>query len=306
MSERSLTARLPKVGFIGLGRMGAPMAANVAAAGYPLILWNRSSEKAVALAQRVSATVAATLADVASQCDVVITMLADGAALEEIYFGDPEFVRGLAGGLAVDMSTIGPAYAKAISERLSRADVRFVEAPVSGSTPAAEAGTLTILAGAEEADFDAVRALLEAIGDPVLHLGGVGAASLMKLAINSLIYGINQCLAEALVLAERGGVDAALAYDAILESAAAAPVVSYRQAAFLDPDGTPVSFALNLEEKDLRLTLDLAEELGSPMPQTNLNRAVVADAIAAGFGDRDIAAVVQYLRGFRSNEDATT
>jgi 3-hydroxyisobutyrate dehydrogenase-like beta-hydroxyacid dehydrogenase len=118
----------------------------------------------------------------------------------------------------------------------------------------------------------------------------------MKLAVNAMIYGINQCLAEALVLAERGGVELPQAYRAILESAAAAPVVGYRREAFLAPESTPVSFALDLELKDLRLTTDLARELGAPTPQADVNRLVVEGAVAAGYGDRDIASIAQYLK----------
>lgn len=292
----------PRIGFIGLGRMGAPMARNLAAAGFDLIVWNRSEEKAARFAEAASCEVAATPAAVAAASDIVMTMVADGEALEAIYFGDEDFAAGLAGGVAVDMSTIGPRWARDLAARLAAAEVAFVEAPVSGSVAAAEAATLTILGGGTEADFERVLPALSAIGDPVLRLGEIGAGSLLKLAINAMVYGINQCLAEALVLAERGGIDPSLAYDAILSSAAAAPIVSYRRDAFLAPDTTPVALALALEEKDLRLTAEAAEELGSPLPQSSFNRQIVLDAIAAGYGDRDIASIAQYLREVASEK----
>jgi 3-hydroxyisobutyrate dehydrogenase len=285
-----------RVGFAGLGRMGEPMARNLVAAGFPLTVWNRTPEKALDFSARHGSDVAATPGALAAACDVVVTMVADVEALEAIYFDDPRFIAEMRGGVALDMSTIGPDGARAVADRLRSAGVGFVEAPVSGSTAAAEAGTLTILGGGGADDFARVVPVLEAIGEPVLKLGEVGAGGLMKLAINAMIYGINQCLAEALILADRGGIEPEQAYGAILESAAAAPVVTYRRDAFLAPDSTPVSFALNLEEKDLRLTVDLARRLDAPTPQAIANRRVVQDAIDAGHGERDIAYIAQYMR----------
>jgi 3-hydroxyisobutyrate dehydrogenase len=118
----------------------------------------------------------------------------------------------------------------------------------------------------------------------------------MKLAINNLIYGINGCVSEALVLAERAGLDRAVAYDAFLRSAAAAPMMGYRRDAFLQPRDTPVAFTITLAEKDLRLTIDLADELGAPMPQARLNREVVQAAIDAGYAAHDLAGIAEYLR----------
>jgi 3-hydroxyisobutyrate dehydrogenase len=284
------------VGFIGLGRMGSPMAANLATAGYRLSVWNRSREKAEVLSQRIDCEVVDSPAEVAANSDVVITMVSDGKILESIYFDDPAFVAGLESGIALDMSTIGPDYAKALGRRLNDAGVDFVEAPVSGSTAAAEGANLTIMVGASEADFGRIRGVLGALGQPVLHLGEVGSASLMKLAINSLIYGINQCLSEALVLADKGGVDLELAYDAILESAAAAPVMGYRRESFLHPEDQPVHFALKLEKKDLELTIELAKALGASMPQAALNMEIVGDALQAGWAEEDIACIARYLK----------
>jgi 3-hydroxyisobutyrate dehydrogenase-like beta-hydroxyacid dehydrogenase len=296
MSASAASFTRPPVGFIGLGRMGAPMARNLAAAGVPLLVWNRSAAKAEDLARDSGCEVAASPAELAERCEVVISMVADGRVLDQIYFEDPAFAAALAGGVAVDMSTIGPEHAAAVAQRLGDSGVAFVEAPVSGSVAAAEAATLTILAGAAADDFATVEPLLAKMGSPVLHLGEVGTASLMKLAINSLVYGINQCLSEAVVLAERGGVDRGRAYEAILESAVSSPVISYRREAFLRPEETPVSFTLLLEEKDLRLTTELGQRLESPMPQAELNRRVVQAAIEAGHGEKDIASIAQYLR----------
>jgi 3-hydroxyisobutyrate dehydrogenase-like beta-hydroxyacid dehydrogenase len=276
--------------------MGEPMARNLLAAGFELVVWNRTETKAIAFAERNQCRVATSPGALAADSDIVVTMVADGRALDQVYFEDPSFLANLAGGVALDMSTIGPECSTSLAPRVEATGVAFVEAPVSGSTAASEAGSLTILGGGSEADFERVRPVLEAIGDPVLRLGEVGSGALVKLAINAMVYAINQGLAEALVLAERAGADLALAYDAIQASAAGAPVVGYRRDAFLAPDETPVSFALHLEAKDLRLTTELAHRLGSPVPQAKLNRQTVDQAIAAGFGDKDIAAIAQYLR----------
>jgi 3-hydroxyisobutyrate dehydrogenase-like beta-hydroxyacid dehydrogenase len=134
------------------------------------------------------------------------------------------------------------------------------------------------------------------MGGEIRHLGAPGTASLAKLAINNLIYGINQAAAEALVLAERGGLDRELIYDAFLGSAAAAPMLAYRREAFLHPREGEVAFTLALAEKDLRLTLELAARLGVPMPQAALNRDVARAAMAAGYGEDEMSIVAEHLR----------
>jgi 3-hydroxyisobutyrate dehydrogenase-like beta-hydroxyacid dehydrogenase len=284
------------VGFIGLGLMGSPIAANLARAGADLWVWNRTREKAEAFARDVPCTIADDPVALAQRSDVVITMVADGDALEDIYFRDG-FTAALGdGAIAIDMSTIGPIAARAIGERLARSGIRFVDAPVSGSTDAATAATLTIFVGAEAEDFAAVEGLLEVLGKEVVHVGGPGQAALVKLAVNNLIYGINECLSEALVLAERAGLEREVAYNAFLNSAAAAPVMGYRREAFVHPDGAPVSFSVRLGEKDMRLTVELAELVGAPMPQAQTNLAVARAAAEAGFAEHDVSAIAQYLR----------
>jgi 3-hydroxyisobutyrate dehydrogenase-like beta-hydroxyacid dehydrogenase len=284
------------VGFIGLGRMGAPLAANAARAGFPLVVFNRTREKADAFAAAVPCTVADTAAELAARADVVVTMVDDGDALEEIFFSDAALLDGLAGGLVLDMSTCGPTYAIDFARRLRARDVGFAEAPVSGSVAAATGATLTIMLGAEDEDVERVAPLLAVLGKEVRHLGPPGSASLAKLVVNNLIYGINQCVSESLVLAERGGLDREAIYDLILASAASAPVLGYRREAFLHPFEGEVSFTLALAEKDLRLTTELAHELASPMPQAELNRRVALDAMRAGLAGEDVAIVAEYLR----------
>jgi 3-hydroxyisobutyrate dehydrogenase-like beta-hydroxyacid dehydrogenase len=286
-----------RVGFLGLGNMGAPIAANLARAGADLWVWNRTADKAAALAREVPCTVASSPSALAERSDVVVTMVADGNVLEELYFGSGGVADALApGAIAIDMSTIGPISARGLHQRLAERQIRFVDAPVSGSTAAATEATLTIFVGATPADFEAVRHLLGALGSKVVNIGEPGQGALIKLAVNNLIYGINGCVSEALVLAERAGMDRETAYEAFLSSAAAAPVMGYRRDAFLHPDGTPVSFSVRLTEKDLRLTLELGELVGAPMPQAQTTRDVTVAAMEAGFAERDVSAIAEYLR----------
>jgi 3-hydroxyisobutyrate dehydrogenase-like beta-hydroxyacid dehydrogenase len=294
--DDGVTPVLPTVAFIGLGRMGGPMAANVGTAGFPLRLYNRTSQKAEDLAVRLGATFCQTPGEAAEGADIVITMLADADAVAKVYRngGVLESIR--SGALLVDMGTTGPEAVKDLARSVELAGGRPVDAPVSGSVAAAEAGTLTILAGGSSADVDAARGVLGAIGGKIYHLGPVGSGALMKLAVNQIIFGLTQAVSEALVLAERGGIARGQAYEVFENSAVAAPMVTYRRGAFLDPDATPTAFAIALGEKDLRLIVAQAEAVGCPVPQAETNLAVMSKARLAGFGDQDIAAVAVYLR----------
>ena len=286
------------VGFVGLGSMGLPMAANIAAAGFPLVVWNRTASKAEALAARCEARVAASPAALAAEADVVITMVADGDVLLDLYAGSGGMAESLRPGtVCIDMSTISPAQAAAAAVAVTGSGGRFVDAPVSGSVALAEAGTLTVMAGGEASAVDAVRPVLEAVSARVYHMGPVGSGATIKLAVNSIVYGLGQAVSEALVLAEAAGIERARAYEVFANSAIAAPFVHYRREAFLKPGQVPVAFRMVLARKDLDLALDLAAGVGASLPQSELNRAVIEEAIEAGFGDHDMSAVAQHLRG---------
>lgn len=289
---------MTRVGFIGLGRMGTPMATNIVEAGFPVTVWNRTAEKAEAFARQTGAAVAGDPAQLAASSDVIVTMVADGPVLESIYGGDHGVLAGLTeGATAVDMSTVGPAVIERLSPQVSARGAELLDAPVSGSTAAAEGRTLMIMAGGSDAGFGKARPVLEAIGSPVLHVGASGAGATLKLAINSMIYGINEAVSEALVLAERSGVDRSIAYEAFANSAAAAPVVKYRRPVFEAPGTTPVSFTVDLALKDLDLILELAERTGAPMPAAEVNRQVMQATSDAGNGDGDMGLTAVQLRG---------
>ena len=287
-----------KIGFVGLGSMGRPMATNIAAAGFPLVVWNRTPSRSETIAARTGARVAASPAILAAEADIVITMVADGDVLLDLYTGSGGMARSLRAGTAcVDMSTISPGQATELATAVAGAGCSFIDAPVSGSVALAEAGTLTVMAGGEAADVEAVRPVLEAMSARIYHMGPVGSGATIKLAVNSIVYGLGQAVSEALVLAEAAGIERARAYEVFANSAIAAPFVHYRQEAFLKPGQVPVAFRMVLARKDLDLALELAGGVGASLPQSELNRAVIEEAIEAGFGDHDMSAVAQHLRG---------
>jgi 3-hydroxyisobutyrate dehydrogenase len=291
-----------EVAFLGLGRMGAPMAANLAAAGHHLVVHNRTPDKAEELADRIGAEVADTPRAAAESADVVITMLADEAALLGVCDGPDGVLAGLREGAAlVDMGTTGPAAIADLAPRTASAGGVLVDAPVSGSTAAAASAALTIMVGAPPEVFATVAPVLQAMGRSVHHLGDTGAGAVTKLAVNDVIYALGNALSESLVLAERAGIERGRVYDVFEDSAIAAPMVGYRRQAFLDPEGTPAAFAMTLAAKDLRLITQLAASLDLPVEQAEANLSLFERAIAAGLGDHDMADVAVHLRRQRTD-----
>ena len=215
---------MTRVGFAGLGRMGALMASNLAQAGFPLALWNRSAAKAEELAQETTAAVCDTPRELAEGSDVVITMLADDVASEHVHQGaDGLFAAGGGATHLIEMGTLSPRHVRHLAAQAGERTV--VDAPVSGSVDAARDAGLMIMVGADEPTIEPVRSVLSAMGREIICLGSVGSGATMKLAINMLIHGLNQTLAESLALSEAAGIPPATAYRAIEGSAAAAPMI---------------------------------------------------------------------------------
>lgn len=172
----------------------------------------------------------------------------------------------------------------------------MLDCPVSGSVSLVEAGSLTIMAGGDSSLLEAADVALGPLSAKVFHVGPRGAGAAMKLAVNGLVHAINIALSEALVLAERAGVPRDAAYDVFAAGAGGAPFVTYKRAAFLDPDATPVAFSLDLVAKDLDLITGLGRRSGVAMAQAEVGRELVEQIIAAGFGPKDMSAVAEYLR----------
>ena len=283
---------------VGLGRMGSAMARRFHGAGHELVVWNRDRTKAEALADDTGAAIAASPAAAAKEADVVVTSLADDAALVDVYLG----LEGVASGIrpdaiALDTSTVDPATIRQVGASLGAVGARFCDCPVSGSVSTVEAGTLTIMAGGEPEVVAAVEAVLSAIAQKVVRVGDLGSGAACKLAVNGLLHSFNVALSEALVLAERAGVDREAAYEVFASGAAGAPYVHYKRQAFEHPDEVDVAFTLDLAAKDLDLVRALGERVGATLEQAGTTAAIVEAAIASGMGGRDLSAIAVYLRG---------
>jgi 3-hydroxyisobutyrate dehydrogenase-like beta-hydroxyacid dehydrogenase len=291
-------ATLPVVGLVGTGRMGSAMARALAREGRTLVMANRSRAKCEVLAAEIGGRVVDSPAEVAAAADVTLTMLADDDAVTDVYGGPDGLLAGARrGSVLVDLSTVTPDVLRAFADRAREAGVGLLDAPVSGSTTTAESGKLTLMVGGEADDLDRARPALEPLATSIFHLGALGSGAAMKLAVNTIIFGLNGALSEGLVLAERAGIDRAAAYDVIAASAVGAPFVQYKRAAFVDPAGTPVAFSLDLAAKDLGLITAFAEALGVDVPQAATNLALVRAASTEGRGGNDFSTVAEYLRG---------
>lgn len=286
------------VAVVGTGRMGSAMARALARSGTELVLYNRTAERATALADELGARVASTPAEAAGGAEVCLTMLADRPAVEAAWTGGDGLLAGAASGsVLVDMSTVPPDTLHPYAASAAEAGAGVLDAPVSGSVALAESGQLTIMAGGEPEYLERARPVFDRLAKQVFHIGPLGSGAAMKLAVNAVIFGLNNALSEALVIAERAGIERGVAYEVIAKSAAGAPFVGYKRAAFLDPDATPVAFALELAEKDLRLISELADSVGLDATQLRANVELTRAASAAVGADRDFSAVATYLRG---------
>lgn len=283
-----------RIGLVGTGRMGAPMARNLARAGHAVTLWNRSGEKAAALAAEIGADHALSPRALSDAVDVVVTMLADDPSSEAVHLGPDGLFAGAARTF-VEMGTMSPDHIAALG-RAAPDGARVIDAPVSGATQAAEAAQLLIMAGCTAADAAPLAPLFEALGRKTICLGKPGAGAVMKLAVNALIHGINQTLAESLTLAEAAGIAPEAAFDVIEASAAAAPMLSYRRPLYLDEGAHDVTFTVALARKDMEVTAALADTLGTAMPQGHVTLEALRGAEAGGYGPRDMASIVDYMR----------
>jgi 3-hydroxyisobutyrate dehydrogenase-like beta-hydroxyacid dehydrogenase len=286
-----------RVAVVGTGRMGAAMTARLRRCGADVVVHNRTGSRAAAVAAATGSSVAETPRQAAAEADVVLVSLADDAACEEAYGSTNGIVAGLSpASVVADTSTVGPWTSRRLGALVGARGAGMLDAPVSGSVPVVERGELTVMVGGAADDLDRARPVLDLLAGRIVHVGPTGAGATMKLAVNSIVHALNQALAEALVLAERSGVDRGTAYGIFAASVVGGPFVQYRRAAFENPDGTPVAFSLDLVAKDLDLVLELASQVGLTMRQAEVNRAAVAAAVAAGLGDRDMSALAQRLR----------
>ncbi|MEP3279853.1 MAG: NAD(P)-dependent oxidoreductase [Stappiaceae bacterium] len=286
-----------KLGFGGLGRMGVRMAANCVRDDHQLTVWNRSAGPLDAFVGTHKVTKAGKPAGLVEDTDVVVTMLADDNAVRAVYLGDDGLIGADGANLLVEMGTISPDLVREIAAAARDVGKTFVDATVSGATPAAEAGELLIMAGCAAISHPLLHEVFDALGRKTIWLGSSGSGAAMKLAVNMLIHGLNQTVSEALTLAGRAGIAEADAFDVIENSAAAAPMLGYRRKHYLDEENQDVTFTVDLARKDIALALTLARELGVFMPQTKTTLDMLDAAQAEGFGARDMAAIFAYMKG---------
>ena len=285
----------PATAFLGLGALGAPMAANLLAAGFPLVVHNRTSSREdplVALGARRAASPAAAARGAALVC----LCLSDDTAVRQVLLDGPApALDGLSpGSLVVDCSTIAPATSEQLAERLAERGVGYLDAPVTGGTEGARAGRLTVLVGGSEADLERARPLLQTVGDAIHHFGAVGSGQRVKAVNQVLVAGCTAAVAEALALGQRLDLPMEQVCQALTGGAADCWALRHRSGAML-AGAFPLGFRLALHHKDLAIALAAAAATGLRLPLSEQVAAMEAQLMAAGHGDEDIAALARWF-----------
>lgn len=285
----------PAVGFIGLGLIGKPMALNILKAGLPLTVWNRTRSKTRELAER-GAKVAGTPRELAEKSDVLITCVSDPPALEDVLFGPIGAMDGLRkNALLIDCSTVSPALARRIAEAAAERSAEFLDAPITGGTWGAEKGELVFMVGGRKEVLERAQPVLNTMGKKSFHLGGHGAGQTVKLAMNLILALQVDAFAEALALVRGSGLDGEKLVEVLQASMARAPVLDVKAPLMLEGNYAP-SFPLRLMHKDLGLALELANQLGVPLPATAAAREVYNAVRGAAREDVDYAAVARFWK----------
>jgi 2-hydroxy-3-oxopropionate reductase len=281
-----------KIGFIGLGIMGKPMAKNLVAAGHDLVVLDRNADTVAELID-LGATTAGTPRAVAEQVELVLTMLPNSPQVQEVVLGEDGVLAGAHEGLRyADMSSIDPLVSRAVSAALAEQGVAMLDAPVSGGEPFAIEGTLSFMVGGPQETFDVVQPVLAAMGRSVVRVGSIGAGNIAKLA-NQAVVAVNiAVVAEALVLAQKAGVDPEAVFEAIKGGLAGSNVMNAKAPLMLDHRFTP-GFRVNLHLKDLTNVMSTSHTVGAPMPLTAAVFELMTQLKAHGFETEDHAALLR-------------
>ncbi|MDX6655736.1 MAG: 3-hydroxyisobutyrate dehydrogenase [Solirubrobacteraceae bacterium] len=281
-----------QIGWIGLGIMGSRQAANLRRAGHELTVWNRTQATAEAWAAEHGATVAASPAEVAERCDIVFSMVVDGPQVEEVLV--PAAREGV---LFVDMSTIGAQWTRRIGEQLTERGARLVDAPVTGSAPRAQDGTLAIMCGGDPADVERVRPLLDAMGSLIVYAGPLGAGQAVKLINNSVAAANAGTVAQALLVGAAQGLDLDALVEVMSAGSGASAMLALKAAPMREHDYSTL-FKVEHMLKDVRLCLEEAEAAGAPFPAAAAARDALAATFGRGHGQDDFAAVLEAFEGY--------
>ena len=284
-----------RVGFLGLGTMGAAMAANLARAGFAVTAWNRSPGRAPEL-DDLGVVRAETPTDVARATDVIVICVSDTPDVEALLFGPGAVVEGVHHGqLVIDCSTISPSATRDFAARLARSGVALVDAPVSGGSEGAQKATLTIFCGGESAAVEQARPILAAMGKTITHVGPSGSGQAVKAVNQVILAGTYLGVSEGIVLAMKAGLDVEQVVGALGGGAAQSWVLGNRSGRMIAND-YPLGFKVALHRKDLGIALDIAGEMGADLPVSALAAAFEDDLIAGGHADEDMSALARVIR----------
>jgi 3-hydroxyisobutyrate dehydrogenase-like beta-hydroxyacid dehydrogenase len=290
--------RPERIGFLGLGIMGSRMAANVARRGFPLSVWTHTPGKAEQWAAEHGAGARSTPAEVARESDIVISMVVDGEQVDSVLLGESGVIQSPRPGLlCIDMSTIAPADTRRIGATLAEGDVRMIDAPVTGSAPRADDGSLTIMVGGAQEDFARAHPVLEAMGKLVVHVGELGKGEMLKLINNALGAANAGALAEALLLARATGIDLGAFVRVVSGGSGASAQLELKSAAMREHDYTTLFKTAHML-KDVRLCLEEAQAAGVPFPSAAHARDLLSATMARGHGEDDYAAMIEAAEGF--------
>ena len=291
-----------KIGFVGLGIMGRPMARNLMEDGYELVLYNRTEEKAEELAQEGTAEVAGSPREVAENSDIIITMLPDSPQVEEVLAGEGGVLEGLGeGSLIVDMSTISPVVTKELAAKAGERGASMLDAPVSGGDVGAINGELSIMVGGSEEDFERAKPLFDVMAKVATLVGPVGSGQVVK-ACNQIVVALNiEAVSEALVLGSKAGVAPEKVVEALSGGLAGSAVMEAKKEKFFGHDFEP-GFKIELHHKDLGIALAAGREYGVPLPVTAIVDQMLEASKARGRGDRDHSALLTLLEEAAQHE----
>ncbi len=290
------------VAFLGLGTMGAAMAANLARAGFAVTAWNRTTDRAPELAD-LGVTRATTPTEAVAGAGIVVVCVSDTPDVEAVLFGTDGVVEGAAAGtLVIDCSTIAPSGSWDFAARLGERGLRMIDAPVSGGSEGARNATLTIFVGGDAEDVERARPVLEALGRTITHVGPIGAGQAVKAVNQVILAGTYLGVAEGLVLATKAGLDVEQVVEALGGGAAQSWVLANRSGRMID-NKYPLGFKLALHRKDLLIALELAAQLGAVLPVSALAAQLESGLIAKGHADDDMSAIARAIRGLSGLED---
>lgn len=284
---------MAKIGFIGLGIMGKPMSRNLVKAGHSLVVYCRSSATGTEF-KEAGVQIASSPREVAQNADTIIAMLPNSPEVKEVVLGENGLIEGMRpNSMLIDMTSLDPLVSREIAARLAEKNIRMMDAPVSGGEPKAIAGTLSIMVGCRQEDFDEFLPILKAMGSSVVRCGDVGAGNVTKLA-NQIIVAANiAAVSEALVLAAKAGVNPGLVFQAIRGGLAGSAALDAKAPMMMDRNFNP-GFRINLHIKDLNNVLNTAQGISTPTPLTENVMKMMLSLREDGMGDADHSALVRY------------